>query len=105
MTLAALPRKLEMAILMYMPKTYSIAQARDRLPRLVRDAERGAEVELTRRGEKVAVLVSIARLETGAANFWDRLVAFRKSATKSGLLPRSALARLRDRSPGRRVKL
>ena len=97
-----------MAILMYMPKTYSIAQARDQLPKLVRAAERGAVVELTRRGEKVAVLVSIstlARLEGGAENFWDRLMEFRQSVPRSSLLPRGALKGLRQRDHGRAVKL
>jgi prevent-host-death family protein len=94
-----------MAILMYMSQTYSIAQARDQLPRLVRAAERGAEVELTRRGEKVAVLLSVAtraHLAEGGANYWDRLVAFRR---KHPALPRGTLKGLRQRDQGRDVKL
>lgn len=93
---------------MYMSKTYSIAQARDQLPRLVRAAERGAEVELTRRGEKVAVLVSVAtlaRLESGVENFWDRLVAFRQAVPRASLLPRATLKALRQRDEGRAVSL
>lgn len=96
------------AILMYMSKTYSIAEARAQLPKLVREAERGAEVELTRRGEKVAVLISMATrtlLEDAGANFWDRLVAFRQAHPTKDLPPRAALQGLRQRDHGRPVKL
>ena len=74
----------------------------------MRAAERGLEVELIRRGEKVAVLVSLATLarrEGGEVNFWDRLVAFRQEVPRSSLLPRVAIARLRQRDQGRTVKL
>lgn len=94
--------------MMYMSKTYSIAQARNQLPSLVRAAERGAAVELTRRGEKVAVLVSVAtlaRLEAGGANFWDRVVAFRKAAPAGSLLKRDDLDGLRQKDKGRAVTL
>jgi len=42
-------------------RTASIAEARAHLPGLVRDAESGAVVEITRRGRPVAILVSAAR--------------------------------------------
>lgn len=102
-----MPLRAQMAIFMYMSKTYSIAEARDQLPKLIRAAERGAEVELTRRGEKVAVLMSVAaraHLADAEANFWDRLVAFRRAHPKD-LLPRTALKRLRQRDQGRPVDL
>ncbi|MDZ7669890.1 MAG: type II toxin-antitoxin system prevent-host-death family antitoxin [Gammaproteobacteria bacterium] len=38
-----------------MSDRHSIAEARSNLPRLVREAESGKAVELTRRGEAVAV--------------------------------------------------
>jgi prevent-host-death family protein len=41
-----------------MNKSFSIAEAKDRLPRLVHDAEAGVPVSLTRRGKPVAVLIS-----------------------------------------------
>ena len=102
-----MPRRGEMAILMYMSKTYSIAEARDQLPRLVRAAERGAEVELTRRGEKVAVLISVAtraHLEDSGTNFWDSLQAFLRENPEPGV-PRAAFKGLRQRDRGRPVKL
>jgi prevent-host-death family protein len=37
---------------------YSIAQASDRLPELVDQAEQGTPVELTRHGKRVAVILS-----------------------------------------------
>ena len=42
-----------------MSKRYSIAEARKNLPSLVTEAESGYVVELTRRGDRVAVLLSI----------------------------------------------
>jgi prevent-host-death family protein len=42
-----------------MPKRYSIAEARSNLPSIVGQAEAGREIELTRRGKPVAVLVSL----------------------------------------------
>ncbi len=95
-------------MMMYMSKSYSIAEARAQLPKLVREAERGAEVELTRRGEKVAVLLSVAtrtHLEDAGTNFWDRLVAFRHDHPTRDLPPRAALRGLRQRDQGRPVKL
>lgn len=50
-----------MYIIMYtddMPRRYSIADARSSLPHIVDQAEAGVEVELTRRGQPVAVVVS-----------------------------------------------
>lgn len=38
-------------------EAHSIADARARLPELVREAESGKAIELTRRGEPVAVLI------------------------------------------------
>ena len=41
-----------------MTDRHSIAEARRNLPALVREAENGKEVELTRRGKPVAMLIS-----------------------------------------------
>ena len=41
-----------------MTDRHSIAEARRNLPALIREAENGKEVELTRRGEPVAMLIS-----------------------------------------------
>jgi prevent-host-death family protein len=42
-------------------KTYTIANARAKLSDIVDEVEAGSEVELTRRGKKVAVVMSTAR--------------------------------------------
>ena len=55
---------LQMYIIMYiwnMPKSYSVAAARAKLADIVDQVESGNEVELTRRGKKVAVLLSAAK--------------------------------------------
>ena len=46
-----------------MAKQHSIAEARSSLPSLVRAAESGKAVELTRRGELVAVLIGRRQYE------------------------------------------
>ena len=67
---------------------YSVAEARRILPRLVREAEGGKTVELTRRGDPVAVLI-------GQRQF-RRLTARRRSFTQAydGFLANVDLAEL-----------
>jgi len=60
----------------------SIADAKNRLTRLIHQAERGEAVHITRRGKPVAVLVSedeYARLRQGQyqPDFWDLIVKMR----------------------------
>jgi prevent-host-death family protein len=60
----------------------SIAQAKDHLTRLVRQAEQGEPVRITRRGKPVAVLVSAAEYQRWHAgqerrDFWDLITAMR----------------------------
>jgi prevent-host-death family protein len=66
-----------------MTKQYSIAEARGRLPGLVHEVEAGEPVVLTRRGRRVAVLVSAEEYDrlTGRAprhNFGEALRRFRE---------------------------
>lgn len=82
-------------------RQYSISEAKNRLPALVHDAEKGASVELTRRGRPVAVLVSLRRLdqlERKVPDLWEALMAFRSRHRLGGVA--KALIGLRDRSPG-----
>ena len=61
-------------------KRVSIAEARDHLPALIRSAEQGEPVELTRRGKMVAALVSgsdYQRLTQGAPDLWAAIQKFR----------------------------
>jgi prevent-host-death family protein len=90
-----------------MAKRYSIAEARHNLAAIVHEAERAPAIELTRRGEPVAVLLSIAeyrRLAGKATNFWDAYLVFRNSADLSQLqIGPEVFEGIRDRSAGREV--
>ena len=89
------------------PRQYSIAAARNRLPAIVHDTERGTPAELTRRGKPVAVLISIqdyGRLTRGRPDPWEALESFRKTHDLEDLDAESVFANTRDRSPGREVK-
>jgi prevent-host-death family protein len=91
-----------------MARKVSIAEARNHLTVLIHDVERGKKIELTRRGKRVAVLVS--------CDEYDRLRATRPSLDQA---LRAWRARLpddfegftddevrswRDPSPGREVR-
>lgn len=92
-----------------MQNRYSIAEARDQLTRILRSVEQGAAVELTRRGQPVAVLVSakdFSRLQHGKTSFWEAYSEFiKRPENRKGLLSPDEFQKLRDRSPGRKVKL
>lgn len=60
-----------------MTNRYSIAEARRNLSRLVREAERGKVVELTRRSEPVAMLISRRRFEQQASRYSGFAEAYR----------------------------
>jgi prevent-host-death family protein len=88
-------------------RTYSIAEARNQLPSLVHDAERGVRVELTRRGKPVAVLLSVReyqRLSGGGKGLWSALKEFRARHDLTALDAESVFEGVRDRSPGRTGK-
>ena len=87
-----------------MSKRYSIAEAKDHLPRLVRAAERDGAVEITRRGRPVAMLVSMEeyeRLHGRRVGFWQALEAFRRDAGRDMSLGEDVFLDIRDRSTGR----
>jgi len=86
-------------------KRYSIAEARDRLPGIVHEVEEGGPVELTRRGEPVAVVLSLAdyqRQQAQPVDFADALAAFLASADRREFaVTEEEFPAPRDRSPGR----
>lgn len=88
------------------PKNYSIAEARNLLGALIHKAEAGP-VELTRRGEPVAMIVSLAdyRRLTGNRGFWDAAQDFRVHTDPKDLDDGDLFSDVRDRSPGREIKL
>lgn len=93
-----------------MAKRRSIAEARAHLPSLVRDAESGEAVELTRRGEPVAVLIGrkqYTRLTSKHSRFVE---AYEKFARKFdlaalGIDPDDVFSGARDETRGREVRL
>jgi prevent-host-death family protein len=92
-----------------MSHKYSIAQARSNLPTIVDQAESGIEVELTRRGEPVAVVVSsreFERLRGRRVHFADAYGRFlRKYSLEEIGVEGDFAASTRDRTTGRKVSL
>jgi prevent-host-death family protein len=88
---------------------YSISEARAHLPKIIDQTEAGVEVELTRRGKPVAVVVPIKeyeRLRAGRPSFAEAYQKFLEnhSLEEFGLDDDFASA-VRDKSPGRKVDL
>ena len=88
-----------------MDKQYPIGRARDHLPEIVHEVERGSAVELTRRGKPVAVILSVQdyqRLSSGRPDFWEAFEAFRQSVDLRDLdVQPDTFDGVRDTSPGR----
>ena len=91
-----------------MARRYSIADARARLSEILDEVEQGQDVELTRRGDTAAILLSAQRyqeLQRPHSRFRDAYRDF--LATHSprvvGLSAKSVRS-LRDRSTGRPVR-
>jgi prevent-host-death family protein len=90
-------------------ETATIAEARTNLPALVKLAEQGQAIEITRRGKPVAMLLSTreyARLVRGGRGLWQGIQAFRREHDAEALRRldvEAALAGVRDRSGGREV--
>ncbi|MGD2115960.1 MAG: type II toxin-antitoxin system prevent-host-death family antitoxin [Acidobacteriota bacterium] len=88
--------------------SYSVARLRSDLARALREAEAGGAVEITRRGEPVAVLLGrgdYERLRRGGEDFWERYARFRERTDLDALDldPDEIFGGVRDRSPGREV--
>lgn len=92
-----------------MAKRYSIAEARSNFPTIIDQAEAGQEIELTRRGTAVAVVVSLrefARLRGERAPFGDAYRRFLTSHRLSDVgLDEADLEIMRDGGAGRKVSL
>jgi len=91
-------------------RTHSIAEARNNLPKLIRDAESGKTVEFTRRGEPVAVLIGrkdYDRLTSGRRGFVEAYAAFIRDVDLRELAidTDAVFGSLRDRTTGRKVSL
>jgi prevent-host-death family protein len=92
-----------------MSKQYSIAEARKNLPRLLDQVEAGAELELTRRGRPIAVVLSVSelqRLKSERSGFGQAFASFRRRfPIEASELHKAALSGVRYRGAGRQVKL
>ena len=90
-----------------MQKQFSIAEAKNKLPSIIHDIEKGPHVELTRRGKPVAVLLSFdefKKLNRKNKEFWEALLEFRESIEGEEItISDIDFNGLRDRSTGREV--
>lgn len=92
-----------------MAQSYPIAEARANLPTIIDEVAAGTVVEFTRRGKAVAIMISVTeyeRLRSKRVSFQEAYQQFLKkhSLAEAGLEPDFA-RKVRDRSPGRKVKL
>jgi len=91
-----------------MSRRYSIAEARHDLAALVHELEGRDLIELTRRGEPVAVMLSLReyrRLAAGRKKYWDAYRAFRETVDLSSLgIEPEVFDGVRDPSPGREAR-
>ena len=93
-----------------MTEQRSIAEARRNLPTLVREAENGNAVSLTRRGEPVAVLIGHREFERltlnrrGFADAWRRF-AERVDLAELALDPDELFGDAREEGSGRDVRI
>lgn len=90
-----------------MADKYSIAEARHNLAALVHALDKKERIELTRRGEPVAVLLSMRayrRLAAPKLPFWEAYEAFRQKhrLDEAGIEP-EVFEGVRDQSPGREM--
>jgi prevent-host-death family protein len=92
-----------------MKRSYSVASTRAKLAEIIDEVASGEDVEIVRRGKRVAILVSPARyaLVFGERpGFGDLYAAFmRKHDPHAFGVDDDFAAELRDRSHGRPVKL
>jgi prevent-host-death family protein len=94
----------------FMAQRNSIAEARSNLPNLIREAETGKIVELTRRGEPVAVLIGRKRYEQLTSRLrpfsevWDEFTR-KFPRGEVDINPDEIFRDVRDKDPGRDFKL
>ena len=87
----------------------SIAEAKNRLPALLREVETGEALRITRRGRPVAVMLGVQEYESLAAaakgrpSLNEAISRYRESACFGWELPPEEVDEWRDTSEGRRV--
>lgn len=92
-----------------MAKRFSVAEARQNFARLIETAERGRIVQITRRGEPVAVLLSAAQYSALSGEGRSFLAVVDEIRARLGVadigIGNAEFADLRDASPGREATL
>ena len=92
-----------------MTRTYSVAEARSNLPAIIDQAESGLDVELTRRGKPVAVVISLREFERQRGDRPRFGAAYRHFLETHSLeevgVDDDFLASGREKGVGRRVSL
>ena len=92
-----------------MSDQYSIAESRHNLAALVRKLEVQPLIEITRRGEPVAVLMSLQeyqRLSAGRVGFWEAYSQYINDVNLADLnIEPEVFAGVRSPEPGQRVDL
>lgn len=92
-----------------MADSYSVAETRNGLTKILRLVERTGHVHITRRGKPVAVVMSVeefARLAPSRPSFTEALERFQQSKhAKHAVFDDEFFEGLRDPSPGREVDL
>ena len=91
-----------------MTKQYSIAEAKDHFASVVREAEAGTAVEVTRRGKSVAVILSageFARFRSRKPPFRALYSSWRERVQREGWgFAEDAFKNVRDKTPGREFR-
>jgi len=90
-----------------MENQYSLAEARNHFSKIIRSVEKSGPITITNRGKPVAVLLSENEYEHllhRKIGFWDALETYKAHVETLGL-ERNLMENLRDKSPGRDVKL
>ncbi len=90
-------------------RQFSIAEAKNKLPSIIHQVEKGPSVKFTRRGEPVAVLLSVHEYELmdqKSRGFWNALMTFRQVMQDRAVqITDSDFEGLRDSSSAREVQL
>ena len=89
-----------------MSKSFSIAEARHNLAAVVHQLEHQPQVELTRRGKPVAMLLSVREYNrlTTKQDFWSAYLRFTEAVDLPSLeIGPDVFEKVRDQSRGREV--
>ena len=88
-----------------MSRRVSVAEAKNKLPSILREVEEGSVVEITRYGKSVAMVLperDYRRMVESGQGFWASLGKVRDLISSEGIvIDESDLGNLRDPLPGR----